>query len=211
MCVCAPRCFLISCFSFEILHVRSFIKQCGTKNSWSEGGSTETCWKWELEKKGGREPSERFFSGDEFMHLKIRKAEIDACSQHRRESHHHCGRDIHHSGINVRPFLCRRRPFCPFLVPVWWAKCTRQCCWDCPIKAMAYTVPHSSSVYMYIFRKGRRAATYLNVCVHHDKQGPYKVSWVYQSQKWTFDRLSRSTSQWDPMHKLLLAALPLSR
>jgi hypothetical protein len=29
-------------------------------------------------KKGGREPSERFFSGDEFMHLKIRKAEIDA-------------------------------------------------------------------------------------------------------------------------------------
>lgn len=53
VCVCAPRCF-ISCFSFEILHVRSFIKQCGTKNSWSEGGSTETCWKRELEKKGGR-------------------------------------------------------------------------------------------------------------------------------------------------------------
>ncbi len=112
--LCVPRCF-ISCFSFEILHVRSFIKQCGTKNSGSAGGPTETSWKWELGKKNKREPSERFFSGDEFMHLKIRKAEIDA--RHRRESHHHCDRDTR--GVNVRPFLSMETSILPFRLPVW--------------------------------------------------------------------------------------------
>jgi hypothetical protein len=123
-------------------------------------------------KKGGERTIRKILFRRLIYAFKNKKAEIDAPPPNIGVNHTITAAVIHHSGINVRPFLCRRRPFWSVLVPVWWAKCTRQCCWDCPIKAMAYTVPLAIEPRYTVCIA--RACTYISL----EKGGELLLTWT---------------------------------
>ena len=73
VCACFDALFPVFLLTWALLHVRSYITQCGTKNSW--GRAVGGLWNilktgtTRRKKKRRRNRQKRFFSGDEFIFI----------------------------------------------------------------------------------------------------------------------------------------------